>query len=61
MKLADIPQEVILEYDLQKISTNDESVYLEVNKGMYGLPHAGLLAQELLEKDWQSMATTKVH
>jgi hypothetical protein len=25
-------------------------VYLEVTKGMYGLPQAGLLANELLEK-----------
>ena len=50
LKLADIPQEVIKEYKLKDISTRDDSVYLEVNKGMYGLPQAGLLAQELLKE-----------
>ena len=28
----------------------DGSIYTEVNKGMYGLPHAGLLANEIIEK-----------
>ena len=28
----------------------DGFVYIEVRKGMYGLPQAGLLAQQLLEK-----------
>ena len=44
LKLADIPEEVIIEYKLKNMSTKDESVYLEVSKGMYGLPQAGLLA-----------------
>ena len=50
LKLGDIPQEVTKEYDLTNIATKDGSVYIEVLKGMYGLPQAGLLAQELLEK-----------
>ena len=51
MKLADIPQEIITEYKfLKDISTKCDSVYLKVNKGMYGLPQAGLLAQELLQE-----------
>ena len=50
LKLEDIPREVIKEYDLTNIATKDDSVYIEVLKGMYGLPQAGLLAQELLEK-----------
>jgi hypothetical protein len=29
---------------------NDGYVYIEVQKGMYGLPQAGILAQELLEQ-----------
>ena len=49
LKLADIPQEVIQEYNLKSMSTKDESVYLEVSKGIYGLPRAGLLAQELIK------------
>lgn len=28
----------------------NDSVHIEANKGMYGLPQAGLLANELLEK-----------
>ena len=46
LKLTDILQEVINEYKLKDISARDDSVYLEANKGMYGLPQAGLLAQE---------------
>ena len=45
-----MPEEVITKYNLKDISTRDDSVYLEVNKGMYGLPQAGLLAQELLQE-----------
>ena len=50
LKLADIPQEVINEYKFKCISTKDESVYLEVSKGMYGLPQAVLLVQQLLQR-----------
>ena len=46
LKLCDIPEEIINEYDLHKIATPDESVYVEVRKGMYGLPQAGALANE---------------
>ena len=30
--------------------TKDGYVYVEIRRGMYGLPHAGLIAQQLLEK-----------
>jgi hypothetical protein len=50
LKLCDIPEEIIKEYSLRKIATPDDSVYVEVRKGMYGLPQAGLIANELLEK-----------
>ena len=50
MKLTDIPKEVIDEYRLLKKATPDGSVYIVANRGMYGLPQAGLLANELLEK-----------
>ena len=50
LNLADIPQEVINEYKFKCISTKDESVYLEVSKGMYGLPQAVLLVQQLLQR-----------
>ena len=50
MRLSDIPDEIIKEYRLRDIATKDGSVYIEATKGMYGLPQAGLLANELLEK-----------
>ena len=50
LKLTDIPQEVIREYKLKDMSSNDGSIFMEVSKGMYGLPQAGLLAQELLQE-----------
>ena len=50
LKLCDIPEEIINEYNLLDIATPDKSVYVEVCKGMYGLPQAGLIANELLEK-----------
>ena len=50
LKLCDIPEEIINEYNLLDIATLDKSVYVEVRKGMYGLPQAGLIANELLEK-----------
>jgi hypothetical protein len=50
LKLSDIPDEITHEYKLHNIATPEGYVYIEVNKGMYGLPQAGILAQELLEK-----------
>jgi len=50
LKLSDIPEEVIQEYRLQEKANADGSVYIEIRKGMYGLPQVGLLAQQLLEK-----------
>ena len=46
LRLSDIPAEVINEYNLMEKTTKDGSVYVEVRRGMYGLPQAGLLAQE---------------
>ena len=50
LKSEDIPDQVIEEYKLNNKVTADGYVYVEVRKGMYGLPQAGLLAQELLEE-----------
>ena len=48
MRLSDIPDEIVKEYNLKEIATKDGSIYVEVRRGMYGLPQAGLLAQEQL-------------
>jgi len=44
-----IPQEIIDKYDLEAIAV-DGWVYCKITKGMYGLPHAGLIAYELLKE-----------
>ena len=50
MKMSDIPEEIIEEYGLRNKVTSDGSIYIQANRGMYGLPQSGLLANELLEK-----------
>ena len=50
LKLTDIPNEVIDHYNLRELATSDGYIYCEVTKGMYGLPQAGIITQELLEK-----------
>jgi hypothetical protein len=44
-----VPQEIIDEYKL-KDKVVDGYIYVEIQKGMYGLPQAGILAQQLLEE-----------
>jgi len=48
LKLTNIPDEVIEHYNLRELATADGYVYCDVSKGMYGLPQAGIIAQELL-------------
>ena len=50
LKIAELPQDSIDEYKLQNKETKNGYVYLEIRKGVYGLPQAGVLAQKLLEK-----------
>jgi len=50
IKLSDIPEEVITEYKLHQFATPDGWVYIKVTRAMYGLPQAGSLGQDQLEK-----------
>jgi hypothetical protein len=50
MKLDLFPADIIEEYKLQDVVDPDGNVYCEVTRGMYGLPQAGIIAQELLTK-----------
>jgi hypothetical protein len=50
IKLSDTPDEVIKEYKLREKATKNSSIYIRAKRGMYGLPQAGLLANELLKK-----------
>jgi hypothetical protein len=47
INLASLPQETIEKYDLNELA-QDTKVYIKIQKGMYGLPQAGILANELL-------------
>ena len=44
-----IPQEFIDFYDLAPKVKNGY-IYMEISRGMYGLPQSGILANKLLEK-----------
>ncbi len=48
--LDNIPEEIIEQYALHDKVDGNGHVYIEVRKGMYGLPQAGILAQKLLEE-----------
>jgi hypothetical protein len=50
LKLLDMPENVIEQYKLLNIATPDGYVYCKIRQGMYGLPQAGIIAQELLAK-----------
>ena len=50
MKLDNFPEDVIEHYGLREKATPDGFVFVAVKRGMYGLPQAGILAQELLEE-----------
>jgi hypothetical protein len=50
ISINDIPEEIIIEYKLREIEDSKGMVYIQANRGMYGLPQSGLLANELLEK-----------
>ncbi|KAL7483745.1 hypothetical protein ACHAW6_009387 [Cyclotella cf. meneghiniana] len=50
LRLTNLKEDVSAYYKLQEKTTPDGFVYFEVRKGMYGLPQAGLLVQEWLEK-----------
>jgi hypothetical protein len=50
LKITDIPDEIINQYNLKLLVTQDGYVYCEITKGMYGLPQVGIIAQQLLEK-----------
>ncbi len=50
MSLELFPDDIIEEYKLRDMINEKGCVYCEVTRGMYGLPQAGLLAQEQLTK-----------
>jgi hypothetical protein len=51
INLASLPQETIKKYNLIELAQRGK-VYIEIQKGMYGLPQAGILANELLQHNF---------
>jgi hypothetical protein len=49
MLLSRFPEEIVQKYNLNALAV-DGWVYIEIQKGMYGLKQAGLLANQLLQK-----------
>ena len=57
MKMSSIPEEIIEEYGLKDKVTSDGSIYIQANRGMYGLFVAVMLARkrttrEAPEQEW---------
>ena len=50
LQLNIIPKEIIVKYNLQELEDKNEWEYIQINKGMYGLPQAGIRAYNLLTK-----------
>ena len=50
MKLSHFPEDVIEHYQLKDKVDAKGFVYVKCVKGIYGLPHAGIIAQRLLEE-----------
>ena len=48
-QIAQNPDEIIAEYNLENKVHSNGFVYIEIQKGMYGLPQAGMLANKLLK------------
>ena len=50
LKLSDTPKRVALQYNIEAKATRDRHVHVDIWWGIYGLPQAGLISQQLLEK-----------
>ncbi len=48
--MDDVPEKIIQQYFLQDKVDSEGYIFIEVQKGMYGLPQSRILAQNLLEK-----------
>ncbi|KAL7481813.1 hypothetical protein ACHAW6_007491 [Cyclotella cf. meneghiniana] len=59
LKLADIPKDVVTHYKLHALQTSDGYVYIFIQKGVYGIPQAGIIAPKLLENASMHRATIK--
>ena len=47
MKLSDLSSKIVKAYNLDQLADHNGSVYIKVQKGIYGLLQAGKLAHQL--------------
>ena len=59
--IEQIPDEIIAEYNLQNKVHSYGAVYIEIRKGMYGLPQAGMLNNKLLKHRLAKHGYYEVH
>ena len=53
LKIEDVLDKIINEYNLHKLVNESDCLYAEVTKGMYGLSQAGILAQQtMIKQTW---------
>jgi hypothetical protein len=50
MKISNLPLDFIKAYNLNNLATNDGTIYVKIQKGMYDLLQAGILVLYLLNK-----------
>ena len=48
LKIADLPKDLVKQYNLREMVTKDGYVYFEISQEMYGLPQSGMLSQKQL-------------
>jgi hypothetical protein len=53
LRIANMPDNVIKHYKLTNLATPDGYIYCEIQKGMYGLPQAEIIVQQLLDERLQ--------
>jgi hypothetical protein len=50
IEISNLPPNFVKAYNLIDLATNDGTIYIKIQKGMYGFLQAGILAQNLLER-----------
>jgi hypothetical protein len=50
LRISDMPEDIIKHYNLRDKATPDGYIYCEIQKEMYGLPQAGIIAQQFLKE-----------
>ena len=61
IKITDIPEEFILEYGLAGMEDINGWIYFEIRHGCYGLPQAGILANNLLHGQLEEKGYYEAH